>query len=183
MPSLTTVTLKKRSALRHKESVHTKSSSSSSPSFLDITPALQYYLQFIVSFTRHSHPNTKSPFSLHTTIAPFPPHYHSFSVILYHDIKHSFKPILSFHSNSRDRAKQSLFLQAQSLLIVKQWWIRFLLTEYAVASLSSLSLVDPASVMGIPCITQHHFHHSEYYRLCLIEMILTINSKQGMQLL
>ena len=38
-------------------------------------------------------------------------------------------------------------------------------------------------VMSIPCITQYRFHHSEYYRLCLIRKILPINSKQYMLLL
>ncbi len=111
MPSLTTVTLNKEYAFYKKKTVHTNSSSSSSSSFLDITPALQEYLQFIVSFTHHSHPNTKSPFSLHTTITPFLPHYHSFysyRYIAHHAIKHSFKPILSFHSNSIDQPKLSL---------------------------------------------------------------------------
>ena len=44
MPSLTTVTLDDYYVFAIKETVHTKSSSSSSPSFLDITPALQQYL-------------------------------------------------------------------------------------------------------------------------------------------
>ena len=111
MPSLTTVTLNKKSAFKYKKTVHTKSPSSSSPSFLDITPALQQYLQFIVSFTHHSHPNTKSPFSFHTAIPPFLPHFHSFYSYRYiarHAIKHSFKPILSFHSNCRDQDIHSL---------------------------------------------------------------------------
>ena len=54
MPSLTTVTLTKGRAFKYKKTVHTKSLSSSSPSFLDITPALQQYLQFIVSSTHVS---------------------------------------------------------------------------------------------------------------------------------
>ena len=112
MPSLTTVTLYKEWAFYKKKSVQTKSSFSSSPSVLDITPALQYYLQFIVSFTRHSHPNTKSPFSLCTTITHFLPHYHSFYSYQYiarHVIKHSFTSILSSHSNSRDHLKHFLY--------------------------------------------------------------------------
>ena len=51
MPSLTTVTLSKYSLFLRKKTIHTKSSSFFFPSFLDITPALQQYLQFIVSFT------------------------------------------------------------------------------------------------------------------------------------
>ena len=51
MPSLTTVTLYKKIAFRKKKTVHTKSPSSSSPSFLDITPALSHYLSFPLSFT------------------------------------------------------------------------------------------------------------------------------------
>ena len=111
MPSLNTVTLGKECAFKLKKTIHTKSFSPSFPSFLDITPALQEYLQFIVSFTHHSHPNTKSPFSLHTTITPFLPHYHSFysyRYIAHHAIKHSFTPILSFHGSSRDQFKHSL---------------------------------------------------------------------------
>ena len=103
MPSLTTVTLNKKNAFKCKKTVHIKSSSSSPPSSLDITPALQQYLQFIVSFTRHSHPNTKSPFSLHTTIPPFLPLFHSFCGILCHAIKHSFTPRLLFHGDCRDQ--------------------------------------------------------------------------------
>ena len=53
MPSLTAVTLNKEYAFKEKKTVHTKSFISSSPSLLDITPALQEYLQFIVSFRRY----------------------------------------------------------------------------------------------------------------------------------
>ena len=108
MPSLTTVTLDKEYVFKNKKTVHTRSSSFSSLSFLDITPALQYYLQFIVSFTYLSNPNTKSPFSLHTTITHFLLHYLSFCCLPSHDIKHSFTIILSFHSNCRDQPKLSL---------------------------------------------------------------------------
>ncbi len=111
MPSLSTVTLSKNYAFYYKKNIHTKSSPSSSPSFLDITPALQHYLQFIVSFTRHSRTNTKSPFSFHTSITPFLHHYHyfySYRYIVRHATKHSFMIILSFHSNSREQPKHSL---------------------------------------------------------------------------
>ena len=54
MPSLTTVTLKKGWAFSEKKTLHTKSPSSSSPSFLDITPALQQYLSSPLSFTHDS---------------------------------------------------------------------------------------------------------------------------------
>ena len=54
MPSLTTVTLNKIWAFYYKKTPNTKSSPSSSPSFLDITPALQYYLSFPLSFTPYS---------------------------------------------------------------------------------------------------------------------------------
>ena len=97
MPSLTTVSLTKGSAFKYKRTVHTKSPSSSFLSFLDITPALQEYLQFIVSFTRHSHPNTKSPFSLHTVITPFLLHYHSFRCMPCQATKHSFAQRTSLH--------------------------------------------------------------------------------------
>ena len=55
MPSLTTVTLLKGIAFKEKRTINTKSSSSSSPSFLDITPALQRYLSFPLSFTYNLH--------------------------------------------------------------------------------------------------------------------------------
>ena len=51
MPSLTTVTLVKGVAFSEKKSVHTRSPSPSSLSFLDITYALQRYLSFPLSFT------------------------------------------------------------------------------------------------------------------------------------
>ena len=60
MPSLTAVTLEKEYAFIEKKTVLTKSLISSSPSLLDITPALQEYLQFIVSFTHFS-------FSIHNS--------------------------------------------------------------------------------------------------------------------
>ena len=53
MPSLTIVTLYKELAFKEKKNVHTNSSSSSLPSFLDITPALQEYLSFPLSFKHH----------------------------------------------------------------------------------------------------------------------------------
>ena len=52
IPSLTTVTLD-RYAFYFKKTLHTKSPSPSSPSFLDITPALSRYL-FPLSFTPYS---------------------------------------------------------------------------------------------------------------------------------
>ena len=57
MPSLTTVTLIEYYAFHNKKTVHTKSSSPSSPSFLDITPALQQYLSFPLSFTHSPLPH------------------------------------------------------------------------------------------------------------------------------
>ena len=54
MPFLTTVALDKEYAFSYKETVQTKSSPSSSPSFLDITPALSDYLSFPPSFTHLS---------------------------------------------------------------------------------------------------------------------------------
>ena len=51
MPSLETVGLVKEHAFKQKKAVHSKSSSSSAPSLLDITPALSDYLSFL-SFTR-----------------------------------------------------------------------------------------------------------------------------------
>ena len=54
MPSLTTVTLNKGVTFKYKKTIYTKSPSSSTPSFLDITPALQYYLSFPLSFTHYS---------------------------------------------------------------------------------------------------------------------------------
>ena len=54
LPSLTTVTLNKRWVFKYKRNAHTRSSSSASLSFLDITPALQQYLSFPLSFTHYS---------------------------------------------------------------------------------------------------------------------------------
>ena len=54
MPSLTTVSLDKKYAFQFKKTVHTKCPSSSSPSSLDITPALQQYLSFPLSSTNCS---------------------------------------------------------------------------------------------------------------------------------
>ena len=48
MPSLKIVALDKEYAFTKKKTIHTKSSSSSSLSFLDITSALLYYIRFIV---------------------------------------------------------------------------------------------------------------------------------------
>ena len=61
--------------------------------------------------------------------------------------------------------------------------IQFLKVEHAVASLLSLSLVDPANVMDTPCRTFRRLHDSLYYRFRLNEKMLTINSRQDMQLL
>ncbi|KAM7458806.1 hypothetical protein BLSTO_00418 [Blastocystis sp. subtype 1] len=54
IPSLTYVTLEKECAFKYKETARTKSPSPSSPSFLDITYALQQYLSFPLSFTSNS---------------------------------------------------------------------------------------------------------------------------------
>ena len=53
MPSLTTVTLNK-DAFRKRKTLHTKSALPSSPSFLDITPALREYLKYPLSSTHDS---------------------------------------------------------------------------------------------------------------------------------
>ena len=63
IPSLTDVIFDKECAFISSKTVHTKSSSSSSPSFLDITAALSDYLSFPLSFTHHS------PFS--QSVSPF----------------------------------------------------------------------------------------------------------------
>ena len=54
MPSFTTVTLTEGIAFKRSSTVHTKSPSPSSPSSLDITPALLQYLSFPLSSTNHS---------------------------------------------------------------------------------------------------------------------------------
>ena len=61
MPSLTTVSFYKKNAFRKKKIVHTKSPSSISPSFLDITPALSHYLSFPLSFTLNNTIITNTP--------------------------------------------------------------------------------------------------------------------------
>ena len=70
MPSLTTVVLFWGRAFTEKKAVHTKSVSSSSCSFLDITYALERYLRFTVSFTCN----------LHLCQFQSSPLYHSFSL-------------------------------------------------------------------------------------------------------
>ena len=78
MPSLTTVTLDKGRAFRNKKTVHTKSSSSSSPSFLDITPALQYYLDASSDCcTILSPPSSKRISNKHPTHSSSHPSYQS----------------------------------------------------------------------------------------------------------
>ena len=77
MPSLTTVTLDKEYAFEYKKTVQAKSPSSSfSLSFLDITPALQWYLSFPLSFTYHlitcSLSTHSIQYQLHPTIKPHP---------------------------------------------------------------------------------------------------------------
>ena len=54
MPSLDDVALNQRVAFKEKKTVHTNSSSSSSASFIDITPALSDYLSFPPFFTHLS---------------------------------------------------------------------------------------------------------------------------------
>ena len=74
MPSLTTVTLDMLFAFWYKKTVHTKSFSFSSPSFLDITPALQKYLKYPLSFTLHSpipHSKTNLILSQHQHTPPY----------------------------------------------------------------------------------------------------------------
>ena len=68
MPSLTNVTLVKARAFKEKTTVHTKSISTSSLSFLDITSALQYYLEYSLSFTHQSSTNPNHT-SKHTELA------------------------------------------------------------------------------------------------------------------
>ena len=68
MPSLTTVTLLRRYAFRKKKTIHTKSASPSSPSFLDITPALQHYLSFSLSYTIHHQFSPNESFTLHNPL-------------------------------------------------------------------------------------------------------------------
>ncbi len=53
MLSLHTVVLNKQYAFDYATTINAKSSSSSPPSFLDITSALQYYLECSFSFTHH----------------------------------------------------------------------------------------------------------------------------------
>ena len=70
MPSLTTVTLDKKWAFKEKKTLHTKSPSPSPPSFLDITPALRYYLYSPLSCT---HSSSSIPHILKTTTSHITP--------------------------------------------------------------------------------------------------------------
>ena len=109
MPSLTTVSLDKEYAFKCKRTVHTKSPSSSSPSSLDITPALQQYLSFPLSSTNCSscHFSALSP---STPIRRF--HYtpsetlftHSTIIVFLHLILslRFLRFILQFHSHTLD---------------------------------------------------------------------------------
>ena len=109
MPSLTTVTLTKGRAFIYKKAVHTKSSSSSSPSSLDITPALQQYLSFPLSSTNRSscHFSALSP---STPIRRF--HYTPSETLFTHSTIivflalilsiHPLRFILQFHSHMPD---------------------------------------------------------------------------------
>ena len=105
MPFLTTVTLNKGIAFKYKKTIHTKSSFSSSPSFLDITPALERYLRFIVSFTYNLHlcQFQSSPLSLvFTQINTLVVHSISVALIIAIELSHSSQLhiSISFTSNS-----------------------------------------------------------------------------------
>lgn len=95
MPSLTTVTLSKRLAFLKKKTVHTKSPSPSSPSFLDITPALQRYLSFPLSFKHKSSHVHHQLIQYNTNYIPpsshIPPSFHS---------RLPYKPTTSIHHSS-----------------------------------------------------------------------------------
>ena len=75
MPSLTAFNLNNCSAFSWKETVHTKSPSPSSPSFLDITPTLQRYLSFPLSFTHDSSHVHYQLTPQETNYIPHPFHY------------------------------------------------------------------------------------------------------------
>ena len=109
MPSLTTVTLDKIYAFQRKKTVHTKSPSPSSPSSLDITPALQQYLSFPLSSTNHSscHFSALSPSTpirrFHYT--PSETLFTHFTIIVFLALILSIHPlrfILQFHSHMLD---------------------------------------------------------------------------------
>ena len=72
IPSLTTITLPY--AFKRRKTIHTKSSSSSSPSFLDITPALQQYLKYPLSFT-HDSPSILSKRIIHPSYPSLSSHH------------------------------------------------------------------------------------------------------------
>ena len=74
MPSLSTVALYKGLAFRYKKTVHTKSISPSSPSFLDITPDLQHYLSFPLSST-HDSSSILSKRIIHTSLPSLSSHH------------------------------------------------------------------------------------------------------------
>ena len=72
IPSLTTITLPY--AFKRRKNIHTKSSSSSSPSFLDITPALQQFLKYPLSST-HDSPSILSKWVIHTSLPSLSSHH------------------------------------------------------------------------------------------------------------
>ena len=91
IPSLTNVVLVERYTFRRLESTHVKSPSSSSSSCLDITPALQQFIHFIVSFTRNSSsPSRTQDTSSNTIISkdnPASPSYFSKQVHAWKHVK------------------------------------------------------------------------------------------------
>ena len=74
MPSLSTVTLDKIWAFYYKKTPNTKSSPSSSPSFLDITSALREYLNYPLSFT-HDSASILSKRLIHTSLPSLSSHH------------------------------------------------------------------------------------------------------------
>ena len=99
IPSLTNVVLVERYTFRRLESTHVKSPSSSSSSCLDITPALQQFIHFIVSFTRNSSsPSRTQDTSSNTIISkdnPASPSYFSKQVHAWKHVKQAVFPRLS----------------------------------------------------------------------------------------
>lgn len=137
MLSLTTVTLCKKLAFYYKKAVHTKSSPSSPSSSLDITPALQEYLQFVVSFT----------FSTQHQIAVFTSHNNSslsslLSLFLWHSV--------SCHQ---------VILQTNSLISQQfQRWIHTLSTLAITIIIDCSAVTNPISCTQTrSCFSLVHF--------------------------
>ena len=139
MPSLTTVTLTKLCAFKYKKTLHTKSSSLSPPSFLDITPALEQYLRSILSFIHNSKPIRSSQ----STTLSHPLHY----IYTYH--------IHNPYQTSYSRSRLCLTLPHDPLTITKSTSFLFY-SSHSIFSRESTTIRSTFFVCSIPPLRRFH---------------------------